>query len=94
MEIGIGCGVLSLGYILTDATLVLLESIELRNILGKLIVQLRHFVFFYFIALHVEYNSLACQLVSVVIRECDVNIFLLAGGHADNLLLKTGDERT
>ena len=39
-----------------------------------------------------EHNSLAGQLLVVILGEGDVDVLLLAGGHAHHLLLKAGDE--
>ncbi len=39
-----------------------------------------------------EHDSLAAEIVAVVLREGDVKIALLAGGNADELALKAGNE--
>ena len=44
------------------------------------------------LTLHVEHDGLAGQLLVVVLGEGDVDVLLLTGAHADDLLLKAGDE--
>ena len=40
--------------------------------------------------LHLEHHCLAGQVLVIVLRECDVQVLLIAGLHADKLLLKAG----
>ena len=86
-----GLGALG-GELLLDVGLQLLQGVELGHVLGELIVQGGDFLDLDLVDLDVEHHGLAGQLGGVVLGEGDVDVLLLAGLHADELLLEAGDE--
>ncbi len=61
-------------------------------VLRELVVQLGQLFKLDLVALDVEHDGLAAEIVAVVFRESNVKIALLAGGNADELALKAGNE--
>ena len=81
-----------LGDLLFQISLQFLQSVKLRDILGKLIVQCRDFLFLHLMDLYLKHHCLASQLRGVVLGERDIKILLLPSLHPDNLLFKSGDK--
>ena len=78
---------------LADGVLQLVESVVLADVLGKVVVQLGQLLVLDLMQLDLEGGVLAGQLLSLVLLgELDVDVELLAGLVADDLLLKAGDE--
>ena len=71
------------------------QSLKLRNILGKLIIQLRGDLLLDRMDLHFKGGFLARQLSgAVILRERDHHVLLALCLHADKLILKAGDKLT
>ena len=79
-----------LGDLLLQIGLQVLQSVELGNVLGELIVHSGDFLLLDLVDLHLEHNSLAGQVSVIVLGEGDVDVLLFAGLHADDLILKAG----
>ena len=62
-------------------------------VLRELVVQLGQLFKLDLVALDVEHDSLAAEIVAVVLRESNVKIALLAGGNADELALQSRERR-
>ena len=78
---------------LSDISLVLLESIELGNILSELIVKLREDLSLDSVDLYVKYGISTLEFLRMIIlRELNLNGEFLTGIVTDDLILKTGDE--
>lgn len=78
---------------LADGVLQLVESVVLADVLGKVVVQLGQLLVLDLMQLDLEGGVLAGQLLSLVLLgELDVDVELLAGLVADDLLLEAGDE--
>ena len=75
-----------------DVGLQLVQGVELGNVLGKLVVLLGNDGLGDLVQLDVEHDGLTGQLLVVVLGEGDVDVLLLTGAHADDLLLKTGNK--
>ena len=76
----------------TDVVLQLLQGVELGHVPGEIVVLGGHDGLGDLVDLHMEHNRLAGQVLMVVFGEGDVDVLLLAGAHADHLLLKAGNE--
>ena len=86
-------GLLTLGRDLgLGVVLELLERLKLGNVLGELIVERRGLLFLDLVDLDVEHDLLAGEIPGVVLGEGDVDVLLLTGLHADDLILKAGNE--
>ena len=93
MELGVGLLIRVFLQTLADGLFILVKRVELGHVLGELVVQLGKLLFLDLAALNVEHGGLAGQILSLIILgEGDVDVLLLAGGHADDLLLEAGDE--
>ena len=78
---------------LADRILQLIEGVILADVLGKVVVQRGQFLVLHVVQLDLEGSVLAGQLLSLVLLgELDVDVELLAGLVADDLLLEAGDE--
>lgn len=76
---------------LADGVLQLVESVVLADVLGKVVVQLGQLLVLDLMQLDLEGGVLAGQFLSLVLLgELDVDVELLAGLVADDLLLKPG----
>ena len=80
------------GDLLLQIGLQLLQGVELGDVLGKLVVHGGDLLDLHLVDLHMEHNGLAGQLGGIVFGEGDVDILLLTGLHADELILKAGDK--
>ena len=80
---------------LTDRVLQLVQSVVLADVLGEIVIQLGQFLVLDLVQLDLEGGILASQLLSLVLLgELDVDVELLAGSVANDLLLEAGDEGT
>ena len=70
----------------------LLQSIELGDILGKLIVHHRSLGFLDLVDLNLEHDGLAGKLRAVVLGEGHVQILLITGLESDHALFKAGNK--
>ena len=78
---------------LADGVLQFVEGVVLADVLGKVVIQLRQLLVLDLMQLDLEGGVLAGQFLSLVLLgELDVDVELLAGLVADDLLLKAGDE--
>ncbi|MPM81456.1 hypothetical protein SDC9_128509 [bioreactor metagenome] len=85
--------VTQLGQFLDDAVLILSERGIGGDIRRELIIKLRLYALGDAVELHMEHSRPARQFLSVILgRECDVQVFFLAGLHTDHLLLKPGNK--
>ena len=93
VELGVGVFVGGLLKALTDGLFILVQRVELGHVLGKLIVQRGELLLLDLAALDVEHGGLTGEILGlIVLREGDVDVLFLTGGHTDDLLLKAGDK--
>ena len=88
----LGSGGALVCHLLLDIGLQLLQGIKLGHVLGELVIDSGQLLDLDLVDLHVEHHRLAGQLGSIVLGEGDVDILLLTGLHADQLILEAGDE--
>ena len=88
----LGGGGALVGHLLLDVGLQLLQRVELGHVLGELVVDGGQLLDLDLVDLDVEHHGLAGQLGGVVLGEGDVDVLLLAGLHADELILEAGNE--
>ena len=78
---------------LADRVLQLVQGVVLADVLGEIVIQFGQLLVLDLVQLDLEGGVLASQLLSLVLLgELDVDVELLAGLVADDLLLETGDE--
>ena len=80
---------------LADRVLQLVQSVVLADVLGEIVIQFGQLLVLDLVQLDLESGVLASQLLSLVLLgELDVDVKLLTGLVADDLLLEAGDEGT
>ncbi len=76
-----------------DVCLQLFQGLKFGDVLGKLVVDLGHFLLLHLMEDNVEHSILSGQFLRLVVfREGDLNVPLLPGTHAADLILKAGDQ--
>ncbi len=86
---GLGLALEGLGL---QVGLVLVKGVELADVLGELVVKLGQLRLAHGVNLHLEGGVLAGELGGVLLGEGHVDFSVLAGLHADELILEAGDE--
>ena len=80
---------------LADGVLQLVQGVVLADVLGEIVIQFGQLLVLDLVQLDLEGGILASQLLSLVLLgELDVDVKLLAGSVANDLLLEAGDEGT
>ena len=80
---------------LADRVLQLVQGVVLADVLGEIVIQFGQLLVLDLVQLDLEGGVLASQLLSLVLLgELDVDVELLAGSVANDLLLEAGDEGT
>ena len=80
---------------LADRVLQLVQSVVLADVLGEIVIQFGQLLVLDLVQLDLESGVLASQLLSLILLgELDVDVKLLTGLVADDLLLEAGDEGT
>ena len=92
LKVALGLGLPALLELLAQVLLQVRQGLELGHVLGELVVHHGGLLLLDLMQLHVEDHALTGQLCVVVLGEGDVDVALVAGLHADELLLKAGDE--
>ena len=78
---------------LADRVLQLVQSVVLADVLGEIVIQFGQLLVLDLVQLDLEGGVLASQLLSLVLLgELDVDVKLLTGLVANDLLLEAGDE--
>ena len=92
LEIVLGLGGAALGQLLAQVLLEVGQSLELRHILGELVVHRGDLGLLDLLDLDLEHHGLAGQVGHIVLGEGDVQILLVTSLQADELILKAGNE--
>ena len=92
MEIVVGALGGRLEQLLAHTVFVLLKGVELRDILSELVVELGELRLAHGVDLHLEGGVLSGELLAVALGEGDVDLAVLFGLHANELVLKSGDK--
>ena len=80
---------------LADRVLQLVQSVVLADVLGEIVIQFGQLLVLDLVQLDLEGGVLASQLLSLILLgELDVDVKLLTGLVANDLLLEAGDEGT
>ena len=80
---------------LADRVLQLVQGVVLADVLGEIVIQFGQLLVLDLVQLDLEGGVLASQLLSLVLLgELDVDVKLLTGLVANDLLLEAGDEGT
>ena len=88
-----GLGIGGLLHLLLQIGAVLGQGVEVADLGGELVIQLGQLLAGDGVQLHMEHRVLALEVLGVILLgEGDVQIALLADGHAHHLLLEAGDE--
>ena len=88
----LGGGLAVVRQLLAGIGLQLLQGVEFGHVLGELVVDGGDLLVLDLVDLHMEHHGLTGQLGGIVLGECDVDVLLLAGLHAHQLIFKAGDE--